>query len=74
MAEEMLRVEEGSLYPALYRWEERGWIESEWGTSENNRRAASISSRDRVENNFKLKKRTGSGSSWSSVRSCNPPE
>jgi PadR family transcriptional regulator, regulatory protein PadR len=39
MAEDLLRVEEGSLYPALYRIEERGWIESEWGTSENNRRA-----------------------------------
>ena len=39
LAEEMLRVEEGSLYPALYRLEERGWISSEWGTSDNNRRA-----------------------------------
>ena len=39
LAEELLRVEEGSLYPALYRLEERGWIESEWGKSENNRRA-----------------------------------
>ena len=39
MAEEMLKVEEGSLYPALYRLEERGWISSEWGKSENNRRA-----------------------------------
>lgn len=39
MAEEMLKVEEGSLYPALYRLEERGWIGSEWGKSENNRRA-----------------------------------
>src|SRR5438270_14051887 len=39
MAEEMLQVEEGTLYPALYRIEGRGWIESEWGTSENNRRA-----------------------------------
>ncbi len=39
MAEEMLRVEEGSLYPALYRLEERGWIASDWGVSENNRRA-----------------------------------
>jgi PadR family transcriptional regulator PadR len=38
-AEEMLRVEEGSLYPALYRLEERGWISSDWGKSENNRRA-----------------------------------
>jgi DNA-binding PadR family transcriptional regulator len=35
----MLQVEEGTLYPALYRIESRGWIESEWGVSENNRRA-----------------------------------
>jgi transcriptional regulator len=34
-----LQVEEGSLYPALYRLEDRGWIESEMGLSENNRRA-----------------------------------
>ena len=39
LAEDMLKVEEGTLYPALYRIEQRGWIESEWGTSENNRRA-----------------------------------
>lgn len=32
-------VDHGSLYPALQRLEERGWIEAEWGTSENNRRA-----------------------------------
>lgn len=38
-SEEVLQVEQGSLYPALYRLEEQGWIESEWGTSENNRRA-----------------------------------
>ena len=34
-----LAVEEGSLYPALYRMEKRGWIEAEWGTSELGRRA-----------------------------------
>jgi len=39
MASDMLQVEEGTLYPALYRIEERGWIQSEWGVSENNRRA-----------------------------------
>src|SRR5947209_11822821 len=39
LAEDMLKVEEGSLYPALYRLEERGGIKSEWGKSENNRRA-----------------------------------
>jgi len=39
LANDMLQVEEGTLYPALYRIEGRGWIESEWGLSENNRRA-----------------------------------
>ena len=39
LAEDMLQIEEGTLYPALYRIEERGWIKSEWGVSENNRRA-----------------------------------
>lgn len=39
LAEDMLTVEEGTLYPALYRIEKRGWIRSEWGASENNRRA-----------------------------------
>jgi transcriptional regulator len=35
----VLQVEEGSLYPALYRMEQRGWITSAWGTTDNNRRA-----------------------------------
>lgn len=39
MSEEVLRVEQGSLYPALYRLENRGWIRSLWGVSENNRKA-----------------------------------
>jgi transcriptional regulator len=39
MSEDVLRVEEGSLYPALYRIERQGWIASEWGTSENNLKA-----------------------------------
>ena len=39
MSENVLRVEEGSLYPALYRIEHQGWIESEWGVSDNNQRA-----------------------------------
>jgi transcriptional regulator len=34
-----LQVDEGSLYPALYRMEEKGWIEAEWRLTENNRRA-----------------------------------
>lgn len=36
---ERLIVEEGALYPALHRMRERGWIEGEWGRTENNRRA-----------------------------------
>jgi len=38
-SDDALQVEEGSLYPALYRMEKRGWITSEEGLSENNRRA-----------------------------------
>jgi PadR family transcriptional regulator PadR len=36
---EMLRVEEGSLYPALHRMEQEGWLRSSWGTTEKNREA-----------------------------------
>ncbi len=38
-SERVLRVDQGSLYPALYRLERRGWINSEWGVSENHRKA-----------------------------------
>jgi len=38
-SEDVLRVEEGALYPALHRLEVRGWLESKWGVSSNNRRA-----------------------------------
>ena len=36
---ELLRVEEGSLYPALHRMEQEGWVRAEWGTTEKNRQA-----------------------------------
>ena len=39
ISKEVLQVEQGSLYPALYRLEAVGWIQSEWGVSENNRKA-----------------------------------
>jgi PadR family transcriptional regulator PadR len=39
VSDDLLRIEEGSLYPALHRIEEAGWIRSEWRTSEKNRRA-----------------------------------
>jgi PadR family transcriptional regulator len=38
-AQERLQIEEGALYPALHRMERRGWLEAEWGLTENNRRA-----------------------------------
>ncbi len=38
-SEDVLEVEQGSLYPALHRLEDRGWVKSYWGTSENNRKA-----------------------------------
>ena len=37
--DDALQIEEGALYPALHRMEQKGWIESEWGVSENNRKA-----------------------------------
>ena len=39
ISSDVLRIQQGSLYPALHRLERRGWIIAHWGTSENNRRA-----------------------------------
>jgi PadR family transcriptional regulator PadR len=39
LSDEVLKVEEGSLYPALYRMEQRGWLTSEWSTTDTGRRA-----------------------------------
>jgi PadR family transcriptional regulator, regulatory protein PadR len=39
LSKEVLQVEEGSIYPALYRMQHKGWISAEWGQSANNRRA-----------------------------------
>jgi PadR family transcriptional regulator, regulatory protein PadR len=53
MSRDALRVEEGSLYPALHRMEEAGWVKSEWKASDNNRRARyyriTVRGRRRVE-------------------------
>jgi PadR family transcriptional regulator PadR len=38
-ADDVLRLEEGSMYPALHRLEDKGWVKATWGASENNRRA-----------------------------------
>jgi PadR family transcriptional regulator, regulatory protein PadR len=39
VSSDVLRIQQGSLYPALHRLERRGWIKARWGTSDNNRRA-----------------------------------
>lgn len=39
MSDEVLQVQQGSLYPAVHRLERQGWVKASWGTSENNRRA-----------------------------------
>src|SRR5688572_16218128 len=39
VTDDVLQVEEGSLYPALYRMENKGWVTADWGITENNRRA-----------------------------------
>ena len=39
MSSDVLRIQQGSLYPALHRLERKGWIKARWGASENNRRA-----------------------------------
>ena len=39
VTDDVLQIEEGSLYPALHRMEQRGWVEADWGLSENNRKA-----------------------------------
>jgi len=39
ISSDVLRVQQGSLYPALHRLERRGWVQARWGASENNRRA-----------------------------------
>ena len=38
-SQDVFQIEEGALYPALHRLEQKGWVEAEWGLSENNRRA-----------------------------------
>jgi transcriptional regulator len=55
---EALLVEEGALYPALYRMEAKGWIEAEWGLSENNRRAKYYRLTPQGRAHFQLEEKT----------------
>ena len=64
LSKRALQVDEGSLYPALYRMEDKGWIEAEWKMTENNRRAKYYSltrtGRKQLETEQKLWDRTSS--------------
>ena len=57
----VLQLNQGTLYPALLRLEQRGWIKSDWGRSDNNRRARYYSITTEDANNWRLKPRTGKG-------------
>jgi PadR family transcriptional regulator, regulatory protein PadR len=59
ISEEALRIEEGSLYPALHRMTQAGWLKAEWGASENNRRARFYAITPQGVNSCSTKKRTG---------------
>jgi len=64
LSKRALQVDEGSLYPALYRMEDKGWIEAEWKMTENNRRAKYYSltrtGKKQLETEQKLWDRTSS--------------
>jgi len=60
VAQDLLELKYGTLYPALMRLEQNGWISSEWGTSENNRRASFIPSPNKVGSSWRWNRRTGS--------------
>jgi PadR family transcriptional regulator PadR len=62
ISDEVLQVEQGSLYPALYRLEEQGWIKAEWGVSDNNRKAKFYSLTAAGRKQLKPRRPTGSGS------------
>jgi PadR family transcriptional regulator, regulatory protein PadR len=60
ISEERLEIQQGSLYPALYRLEHQGWISSEWGESENKRKAKFYQLTARSDDvNFTPRLRTG---------------
>ena len=62
-SDDLLKVETGSLYPALHRLEKRGWLKSEWGVSEANRRRSFTGSPRRERHNCHVS--GTAGRSWS---------
>src|SRR6266446_7322641 len=60
VSEDLLKLNQGTLYPGLLRLEQRGWISSKWGASENNRKAKYTRSRGRVGSNSWRSEKAGS--------------
>ena len=61
ISSDVLQVQQGSLYPALHRLEKRGWLEADWGESNNGRQANSTSFRRRGGSNWLPKRIPGTG-------------
>jgi transcriptional regulator len=62
ISRDVIRAEEGSLYPALHRMEVEGWIDSEWGVTDNNRKAKYYRLNSRGRQQLKLEKER-----WNSI-------
>ncbi|WP_418001411.1 PadR family transcriptional regulator [Luteitalea pratensis] len=71
ISDDLLRVQQGSLYPALHRLEHQGWITAEWGASENNRRARFYALTKAGRKQLEAKSRSGSACRPASTSSCN---
>src|SRR5215470_15789435 len=69
LSDELLEVEQGSLYPAVYRIEQRGWISSKWGVTETGRRAKFYKLTKAGNKQLTPRKRVGTGSPWPLRRS-----
>ena len=73
MSQDVLQVNQGSLYPALHRLEEQGWVASEWGTSETNRQAKFYRLTRGASASWRVKPRAGSRSRRRLHASSKPP-
>src|SRR5215204_2045402 len=74
ISQDVLQVNQGSLYPALYRLEQEGWIAAAWGDTENNRRAKYYSLTKSGTGSWPRKRQAGSASPPRSRACCSRPE
>ena len=72
ISKDRLEIQQGSLYPALYRLEHQGWITSEWGESENKRKQSITGSPQPESGVYKRKQKIGIASLKSSPAFCAP--